>query len=206
MDPITRLWRRVLLLVGRGRTHVVDDGGNVQRLQVQLGADETKDAIPRVAEYGFQSNPPAGSDAVVLFVAGERTNGVVIATGNQTYRMTGLASGEVALSDNRGQRVYLSAAGIRIEGNNLPIVVHTNADATVNSANATVNASSNLKLNASGDIDLTAGGAFNVSAANFNISASTAFTGQVSANGHRIDETHAHSGVLSGGANTGPVT
>ena len=39
-----------------------------------------------------------------------------------------------------------------------------------------------------------------------NITGPTVFAGTVTANGHRIDETHEHSGVISGGSNTGPVT
>jgi len=35
------------------------------------------------------------------------------------------------------------------------------------------------------------------------INGNTQFTGQVSANGHRIDETHRHSGVTTGSGNTG---
>ena len=124
--PIERVWHRVLMLVGRARITAVNDSGRAQVVQVKLSADEIKDGTPRLAEYGFQSNPPVGSDAIVLFLAGERTNGVVIACGNQTYRLTGLATGEVAISDNRGQKVYLSAAGICIDGGGLPMQI-TNA-------------------------------------------------------------------------------
>lgn len=39
-----------------------------------------------------------------------------------------------------------------------------------------------------------------------NVTGPTVFTGTVHANGHSIDETHRHSGVQTGGSNTGPVT
>jgi phage baseplate assembly protein V len=126
MSTLDRMWRRVLLLVGRGRVTLVDDSGPVQRLQMKLGAEEIKDGVPRLAEYGFQSMPPVGSDAVLVFLAGERSNGVAIACGNQTYRLKGLATGEVAISDDKGQKVYLSAAGIRIDGGGKAIQI-TNA-------------------------------------------------------------------------------
>ncbi len=122
-DAIERVWRRLLLAIGRGRITFVDDAAQVQRVQVQLGSDEVKDNTPRLAEYGFQSNPPPGSDCVVLFLAGERTNGVVVATGNQRWRLRALADGEVAISDDKGQKVYLSAAGIRVDGGGLPIEI-----------------------------------------------------------------------------------
>lgn len=120
-DPIARLWRRVLLTIGRGRISSVLDSGQVQRVQVKAGADETIDGVPRLAEYGFQSNPPVDSDGILLFLAGDRSNGVVIACGSQKYRMRGLQTGEVAISDDKGQSVYLSAAGIVVNGGGLPI-------------------------------------------------------------------------------------
>lgn len=137
---LAQIWRRLLHVVGRGRALLVDDAGAVQVLQVRLGADWVQDRLPRLAEYGFQSVPPAGSDAVLLFLGGNTSDGVVIATGSQTFRLKGLASGEVAISDNAGQKVYLSAAGIRIEGAGLPIEITTSAAMTLNAATLEVNA------------------------------------------------------------------
>lgn len=132
-DALERIWRRLVVAIGRGRVTIVDDAAQVQRMQVQLSADEIKDGTPRLAEYGFQSNPPPGSDCVVLFLAGERTNGVVVATGNQTWRLRALATGEVALSDDKGQKVYLSADGIRIDGGGLPMQIFNTPSLTINS-------------------------------------------------------------------------
>lgn len=113
-DGVSRVWNRLMLLIGRGRVNTVDDSGNVQKMQAQLGADEIVDNIARLAEYGFTSNPPPGSDVVIAFIAGERSNGVVIATGNQKFRMKALASGDVAIYDLRGQSVLLGPGGIRM--------------------------------------------------------------------------------------------
>jgi len=125
-ESIERVWRRVLMLIGRGRITLVDDAGAAQLVQVRVSGLEVKDDAPRLAEYGFQSVPPVGSDALVVFMAGDRSSGVVVATGNQQFRMRALATGEVAISDDKGQHVYLSAAGIRIVGGGLPIEI-TNA-------------------------------------------------------------------------------
>ncbi|MBB5411712.1 phage baseplate assembly protein V [Paraburkholderia sp. HC6.4b] len=118
-------WSLVRAL-GRGRLTRVDDGGAVQLVQMQLSANETRDGTPRLAEYGFQSNPPAGSDALAVFLGGDRTNGVVIACGNQQYRFRNLAPGEVCISDDKGQSVHLSAAGIVVNGGGQPVTI-TNA-------------------------------------------------------------------------------
>ncbi|WP_233854176.1 phage baseplate assembly protein V [Paraburkholderia sp. HD33-4] len=117
--------------LGRGRLTRVDDGGPCQLVQMQLSQTETRDATPRMAEYGFESNPPAGADAVAVFLAGNRTNGVVIACGHQQYRMRGLTTGEVAISDNKGQSVYLSAAGIVVNGGGLPMKFTNTPQVTV---------------------------------------------------------------------------
>lgn len=148
MDAAERLWRRLLLAVGRGRIASVDDAGQVQKMQVKLGSDETIDAIPRLAEYGFQSRPPVGSDAVLIFVAGERSNGVVIACGNQTFRMRSLESGEVAISDDKGQSVHLSADGIKVNGGGLPVNITNTPQVTIDSADVQMTG----RLTVDGDI------------------------------------------------------
>ncbi|WP_197520270.1 phage baseplate assembly protein domain-containing protein, partial [Paraburkholderia tropica] len=73
------------------------------------------------AEYGLTSNPPSGTLAVIGFKNGDRNDGIVIATSNAKFRMTGLATGEVAIHDDKGQSVYLSAAGIVVNGGGNPI-------------------------------------------------------------------------------------
>lgn len=115
-------WMLVRLL-GRGRLTAVDDSGPVQAVQMQLSQSELRDGTPRLAEYGFHSNPPPGADAVLACLGGDRTQGVVIACGHQKYRMTGLASGEVSIADNLGQMVYLTQGGIVIKGAGLPMLV-----------------------------------------------------------------------------------
>ena len=132
MEELERVYRRVLMLVRSGRGLLVNDAGSVQTVQVRLSGAEVLDDVPRLAEYGFQSNPPAGDDKVVLFIGGNLTDGVVIATGHQLYRMRGLATGEVSISDDKGQRVFLSAAGIRIEGGTLPMQINASAGLTIN--------------------------------------------------------------------------
>ncbi|MBB5408613.1 phage baseplate assembly protein V [Paraburkholderia sp. HC6.4b] len=119
--------------LGRGRLTRVDDGGAAQLVQMQLSSGETRDRTPRLAEYGFQSNPPAGSDALAVFLGGDRTNGVVIACGNQQYRFRNLAPGEVCISDDKGQSVYLSAAGIVVNGGGQPVTITNTPQITADS-------------------------------------------------------------------------
>jgi phage gp45-like len=122
MHELTRLGHRVRSLFGRGRVNIVDDAGPVQLLQADMGPiapDGSSlsiiDNIPRLAEFGFSSNPPAQSDIAVLNLGGDRGNNVAIATGHQAYRVTGLNPGDVCIYDIRsGQTVRLTAAGVTL--------------------------------------------------------------------------------------------
>nr|WP_277625430.1 phage baseplate assembly protein V [Burkholderia stabilis] len=126
MDQLNRLARRILLMMARGTVTLVDDSKKVQMLQVRINGLELLPDIPRFAEYGFTSNPPGGSQAIVGSKNGDRNDGIVIATSNATYRLTGLSTGEVAIHDDKGQSVYLSANGIVVNGGGNPITL-TNA-------------------------------------------------------------------------------
>lgn len=113
-DLIRRLWMRLLSLARVGRVTLVADDQPAQAAQVVLSAAETGNAV-RLAEYGFTSVPPEGSDCVVLALGGNPDNGlVIVATGHKASRMTGLQPGDVALYDNRGQSVVLGPSGIAI--------------------------------------------------------------------------------------------
>ncbi|WP_233872526.1 phage baseplate assembly protein V [Paraburkholderia adhaesiva] len=149
----SQFWSLVRSL-GRGRLTRVDDSGPVQLVQMQLSQNETRDSTPRLCDYGFSSNPPAGADAVAVFLAGNRINGVVIACGHQEYRVRNLASGEVCVSDNRGQSVYLSASGIVINGGGLPLKITNTPEITADSPlmHCTGNIECDGNIAAAGDI------------------------------------------------------
>jgi phage gp45-like len=118
---IQRIIQRVQHVIGRGRVTTGNDAGNVQLLQVKLGADEIRDNTPRLAEFGFTSMPPVGSDVVVVFIGGDRSNGAIIATGHQASRLKGLKPGEVAIFDDQGQSVFLTRTGIVFDGGGKPV-------------------------------------------------------------------------------------
>src|SRR5260364_143986 len=117
---LERLFRRVMLMIGRGRLTTGRDDGPVQLHQARLGALEVRDHTPRV-----------GSDAVVVFIGGERSNGVIIATGHQASRLNHLKAGEAALYDDLGQRVILTRHGIVIEGAGLPVTLRNTPEVTL---------------------------------------------------------------------------
>jgi len=114
--------------------------------QVRLSAGEVL-TVPRLAEYGFASNPPPGSDAVLVFYTGDRSNGVVVATGSQALRLKNLASGDSALYDSRGAYVWLTPNGIVINGNGGNVTVENAADVTVTGSGTIQLSAPSIKLN-----------------------------------------------------------
>lgn len=133
---VDRLARRVLLLVGRGRVSApVNDGGSVQMLQAQINPLETIDNLRRIAEFGFTSVPPEGSDVAIVFVGGDRSSGLVIGTNHQGSRPTGLNPGETMIFTQDGKQIYLTAGGgIFIKANGQPVEVDGATTVTINAA------------------------------------------------------------------------
>lgn len=205
-ELVRRVWTRVRNMLGLGRVTLVDDSGAVQRMQGVFSAEEVIDLLQRVAEFGFTSSPPAGSDMLVVFVGGERSKGVVLGTSHPESRPTGLAPGEAMLYSQSGQRVYLSAGGIVIDAAGTSVTVQNATDVTVS---------------ASGDVSVTAAGALTLKAASIKLDAPTVTaTGNLVANGNISDQgagtpktmagmrtafnSHTHTAPGGGGATTGP--
>lgn len=149
-EMFERLTQRILLGIARALVTVVRDSGGIQIMQVKLSASEVRDGLPRFAEFGFSSNPPDGTDAVVAFVAGDRSKGIVIGTCHQPSRPRNLSPGETILHSQDGKSVYLTAAGgIVVEAKGQPVVVN-------NASDVTWNCSGKFKIVAPGGVEFDA--------------------------------------------------
>ncbi|KWT89361.1 MULTISPECIES: phage baseplate assembly protein V [unclassified Variovorax] len=216
-SAIEKLWRRMMLVVGRGRITTGNDAGMVQTQQVKIGEVEVRDNTKRVAEYGFTSMPLPGCHAVVIFVGGDRSNGVIVATNDQNHRLKNLLPGEVAIYDDLGQSVWLKRTGIEVKGAGLPIKIFDTPTVTVQASTSItldtplVHMTGNLTvdgLTKTLNFTMLAGGAANWGVGgsgtmNFNNMTVTYTGGTITHDGHAIDKTHVHSGVSTGGSNTG---
>lgn len=132
---LERTARRVLLSLARALVTTVNDAGGVQMMQVKLNALETRDNTPRISEFGHASNPPVGSDAIVCFLGGDRSNGVVLGTVHQLSRPKGLAPGETMLYSQDGKSVYLTAGGgIVVDAKGQAVTVNNATTVTINAA------------------------------------------------------------------------
>jgi len=102
---------RVFMLVGRAVLMAIDDSKKIQEAQISALAGEDLAGVQRFQEFGFTSNPPAGTEAVIVSLGGSRNNCVVIATDNRNVRMKNLASGETAIYTDDGTYIILKKAG-----------------------------------------------------------------------------------------------
>jgi phage baseplate assembly protein V len=125
------LARRLGNMLARGSVAAANGAGKMRTLQIRMMADETKDNVEHFEPYGFTSEVMPGSEPIAAFFDGDRSHGVVLVVADRRYRLTGMKSGEVALYDDQGQKVYLTRTGIVIDGANLPLLIQNVPTATI---------------------------------------------------------------------------
>lgn len=134
-DYSERHYLRTMLTVRRGRISLVDDSGAVQKVQLAPSGLETRDNLPRLAEYGLTSNPPVGTDALIVNVGGDTSNGAVVGTNHQETRPTGLQPGETMLFNGpAGTSLYLANGQIVLNANGQPVNVNGATVVTITAA------------------------------------------------------------------------
>lgn len=123
--------RRLGNMLARGSVTAVNGAGKLRSLQIRMMAGETKDNIEHFEPYGFTAEVKAGSEPIAAFFDGDRSHGVVLLVADRRFRLTGLKSGEVALYDDQGQKIYLTRDGIVIDGAGKPLVIQNVPTATI---------------------------------------------------------------------------
>lgn len=105
------LRQKVAGMVLRAVVGLVKDAEGIQLLQISGLDGEDRDDVERLQEYGFTSNPPAGSEAVALAINGDRSHLLVVAVDHRASRKRNLQPGAVALYTQAGQCVLLTHDG-----------------------------------------------------------------------------------------------
>ena len=93
----------------RGVVTLVKSASAVQLMQVDGVSGEQLQDAELFQQFGFTSNPPAGTMAIVLPIGGRTAHGIIVATEHGMLRLKGLASGEMAIYNQWGDHVILSA-------------------------------------------------------------------------------------------------
>lgn len=102
---------RVRMIVQRAIVSLVNDTTAMQLIQVSILRGDVLSRVERVQNYGFTSNPENGSEAVVVFINGNRDQGLAIVVDNTEVRKKDLQPGEVAVYHKSGSYVLMKADG-----------------------------------------------------------------------------------------------
>lgn len=130
---------RIAMMIGFGKTTLSEDGGNTQKVQYHNNM-EVRDGTIRYTDFGFSSSLPAGSDVLIAYLNGNRSNAIIFASNHPSSRHQNLKSGESVLYNQWGLHILMTEEGIVIEAKDKEV--------TVNNANkVTVNASTEVLLN-----------------------------------------------------------
>lgn len=127
--------RRLVLLLSWATGVQVKSTLGLQRMQLELLADELLDDVPYVEHYGMSGVPPSGFEAVTASMGGVRSRTLVLTAFHRQFRLKDLKQGEVALYDDLGNKVVLRRDKIHVEA-----VTKLQADAPIIEATATTSA------------------------------------------------------------------
>lgn len=121
---LERVKRRIRTLFLRAIVESINDAKGIQLVQVSGLADEVLDGVERLQNYGMTSNPPPKSEAFIAFVGADRSNGVILAIENRTFRFKSLKPGEVCLYTDEGDYLKFS------RGNHIEVQAGTKVTVT----------------------------------------------------------------------------
>jgi phage baseplate assembly protein V len=151
----------------RGRLTRVNASQPIQSAQVAALADEVLQDVEQIQQFGFTSNPPVGSEAIVLPLSGQTSHGIIIATEYGEYRIKALAAGEVAVYNQSGASITLK------NGKLIEIDCET----------LNIKAPAGVKIEAAAGVNIDAQAGVNISAQNVNCSQEITAIGQINGNG-----------------------
>jgi phage gp45-like len=119
-NQVDKLYRRLLMSTAPVAIQTTDDSGTILRTQIAVhGTPEVIDRVPLAHFYGFHAVPPAKTDALALFVGGDRSNPIIVGTNNQQARPKNWKAGEVGHYTDEGDSITLN------RGNNINVTAKT---------------------------------------------------------------------------------
>lgn len=134
MNLLTALRQRVHGMLAIARTTApADESGSIQRLQLLVrgsGAPaELRDPVRSMQIFGLASSPIPGAHHLVVFLDGDRSKGVAIASEDPRYRPEP-AEGETILFNAFGMSIAMSSGGVAINPNGQKVTIDGTLDVT----------------------------------------------------------------------------
>lgn len=132
-------------MVARAVVQRVRDDG-LQVMQLSLSKVETRERVERFGEFGLASSPPAGSDALVVFIQGSRDHGAVVGVEHQESRPQDLAEGDTVLYNIHGSNISLAGSAVVVQtgGGNVELRATTAVDGDLTAAGDVADAQGTL--------------------------------------------------------------
>lgn len=187
----------------RGKVARVQAGGGVQKIQVEGLDGETVQDLEHAENFGFTSNPPAGSDCVVVPLGGKTSHGIIVTTTNGAYRITGLSDGETAVYNAAGAKMVLKKGRvIEIDCDKLNIKAPSGVNITSEKVECSAVLTAQGQINGNGGMAVQ-GGSGTTFTGNVKMIGDLNTTGALTNNGKDVGSTHKH--TETNGSETGEV-
>lgn len=187
----------------RGKVARVQAGGGVQKIQVEGLDGETVQDLEHAENFGFTSNPPAGSDCVVVPLGGKTSHGIIVTTTNGAYRITGLSDGETAVYNADGAKIVLKKGRvIEIDCDKLNIKAPSGVNITSEKVECSAVLTAQGQINGNGGMAVQ-GGNGTTFTGNVDMVGDLNTTGALTNNGKDVGSTHKH--TETNGSETGEV-
>lgn len=187
----------------RGKVARVQAGGGVQKIQVEGLDGETVQDLEHAENFGFTSNPPAGSDCVVVPLGGKTSHGIIVTTTNGAYRITGLSDGETAVYNADGAKMVLKKGRvIEIDCDKLNIKAPSGVNITSEKVECSAVLTAQGQINGNGGMAVQ-GGSGTTFTGNVDMIGNLNTTGALTNNGKDVGSTHKH--TETNGSETGEV-
>ena len=190
-------------LACRGKVARVQAGGGVQKIQVEGLDGETVQDLEHAENFGFTSNPPAGSDCVVVPLGGKTSHGIIVTTTNGAYRIAGLSDGETAVYNADGAKMVLKKGRvIEIDCDKLNIKAPSGVNITSEKVECSAVLTAQGQINGNGGMAVQ-GGSGTTFTGNVDMVGDLNTTGALTNNGKDVGSTHKH--TETNGSETGEV-
>lgn len=187
----------------RGKVARVQAGGGVQKIQVEGLDGETVQDLEHAENFGFTSNPPAGSDCVVVPLGGKTSHGIIVTTTNGAYRIAGLSDGETAVYNADGAKMVLKKGRvIEIDCDKLNIKAPSGVNITSEKVECSAVLTAQGQINGNGGMAVQ-GGSGTTFTGNVDMVGDLNTTGALTNNGKDVGSTHKH--TETNGSETGEV-
>lgn len=94
-------------MIGRAILNLINDATATQTVTLEAQAGDVHDEVELFQPFGFSAHPPVGSEAVVVFVAGNHDHPIALCAEHKGTRRRNLAEGESVMYNLQGHHITL---------------------------------------------------------------------------------------------------